>query len=199
MYRIRVRNKDGDTRLVWKKSDASSRECRYYEDMSCTKELSTEEYSSVDTEFTGIPFDMFGIECGEGWYHLIEPIVKYIDDYNSKIDDTMKQIHITQIKEKYARLEIYVSYGTKELYDMIEKAGDESELTCEYCGTKENVGCTQGYYQTLCYDCIKDEVNRKDFGSCKWHSYDTDKVYWINPHIPDEYISTFEEYEKEKP
>ena len=28
------------------------------------------------------PWELFGVECGEGWFPLIEPILQYIQSYN---------------------------------------------------------------------------------------------------------------------
>ena len=28
------------------------------------------------------PWELFGVECGEGWFSLIEPILQYIQSYN---------------------------------------------------------------------------------------------------------------------
>ena len=47
------------------------------------------------------PWELFGVECGEGWFSLIEPILQYIQSYNK--DKAEKyQIVLYQIKEKWA-------------------------------------------------------------------------------------------------
>ena len=110
-----------------------------------------------------IPFDLFGIECNKGWYGLIIPIVEYINDFNSKMESPDKYIKITQIKEKYGSLRFYTSFGTKELYEMIDKAEDDSYNICETCGSSEHVGHTlRGWEITCCKNCLEKLNINKD-------------------------------------
>ena len=44
------------------------------------------------------PYELFGIECGEGWKKLYQPIIDYIDEYN-KDKEGVDKIEIYQIKE----------------------------------------------------------------------------------------------------
>ena len=67
------------------------------------------------------PIELFGIECGKGWYKLIEPIIKYIEEYNQDKKEEDK-IKIIQIKEKFGELRFYTNFGTEELHKMIEEA-----------------------------------------------------------------------------
>lgn len=98
-------------------------------------------------------FDTFTVECGHGWDKLIQPIFDYINEYNlSRKDD--ERIEIRQIKEKFGLLQIYVSYGTNELYDMIDKATSESNNVCEQCGSTKEIGTTRGWIMHLCKKCV---------------------------------------------
>lgn len=104
------------------------------------------------------PYELFGVECGSGWYQLLEPIYNYIEKYNSDIPEEEK-IQILQVKEKYGTLNVYVSHGTRELFDLIDFAESESENVCEDCGTRHNVGTTMvGWIRTICLDCAKKEA-----------------------------------------
>ena len=58
------------------------------------------------------PYELFGIECGEGWKHLYQPIIDYIEKYNNSHTD---KIEIHQIKEKFGTLSFYTSKKTDEL------------------------------------------------------------------------------------
>ena len=108
------------------------------------------------------PFELFGIECDEGWKKLYQPLIGYIDKYNSEHDDS--KIIIDQIKEKFGCLRFYVTYDNvpkeiiEELNNMISDAETESYCVCEMCGTKENVGMTQGWLQTICPTCLFDTM-----------------------------------------
>lgn len=103
-----------------------------------------------------LSFDLFGAECGEGWKCLYEPIIEWIKNYNiNKAKE--QQIEIHQIKEKFGGLRFYCNFYTDELKEMIRKAEQESFRTCEFCGTKENVGHTiSGWYKTYCEKCVTD-------------------------------------------
>lgn len=103
------------------------------------------------------PFELFGIECGDGWKSLYQPIIDWIADYNEKNKDVpdFVPIQIFQIKEKFGQLRIYVSYEPEELSEMIGKAESESEKTCEHCGSKNDVGTTIGWISHFCRNCME--------------------------------------------
>lgn len=126
-----------------------------------------------------LPIELFGIECGKGWFDLLTPVIEYVNDYNKdKTED--KQIHFTQIKEKWGGLRIYVDFGTEELYKLIDEAEDESYNVCEECGSRENVGMRQtSWYTTMCLDCIKKVVKETKHPQ-RWCRNSDDKTFSIN-------------------
>jgi hypothetical protein len=158
-------------------------------DPSNYEEVKEENPSSLPT-----PYYLFGIECGKGWYPLIQPVIDYIDDYNKDKDDN-NMIRITQVREKYGSLRIYTNMYTPELQELIDKAEIESEKVCEFCGSRKHLGTTLEWYITICYDCMKDRVRRKEIPS-KWHCYDDDNVYLAKPHMPDQLLGTIKEYQE---
>ena len=82
MYRIKVKNKDsGQELLVWEHYDRSKKDYVYYLDLDLKDCIDMSEYEVVEEEEGGIPFNMFGIECGKGWFPLIKPIIDYIDNH----------------------------------------------------------------------------------------------------------------------
>lgn len=112
------------------------------------------------------PYELFGIECGDGWKEIIQPILDYVDNYN--IDKSEEErITISQIKEKFGTLRVYVNNGTEELREIIRNAEHESSITCEFCGSKENIGHTLGWITTCCEKCIKQlaDSNKRTY---KW-------------------------------
>lgn len=103
------------------------------------------------------PMELFGVECGKGWYHLIEPIFKYIDEYNScRVEP--EHITVTQVKEKWGYLHIYVDGATDELDRMIDQAGKLSKTICEECGNPGSMRKLNGWYRTLCESCSNKEL-----------------------------------------
>jgi len=123
------------------------------------------------------PYELFGIECGKGWHKLLEPIIGYIETYN-KDKDEEHQIKLTQVKEKWGLLRIYVNFGTHELYELIDEAEDKSQNVCELCGTEKNVGTkTSGWMLTLCLDCMKKETQK--IGIQQFWQRNSDKKHFI--------------------
>lgn len=99
-------------------------------------------------------YELFGIECGKGWKKLYQPIIDYIDEYNKEHED--KPIKIHQIKEKYGQLRFYTNFYTEELEKMIDKAEEESEHTCEYCGKHIDGPIIRHHWiYSLCEECFK--------------------------------------------
>ena len=46
------------------------------------------------------PWELFGVECGEGWFPLIEPILQYIQSYNKdKAEEYLIVVYL--IKDKW--------------------------------------------------------------------------------------------------
>ena len=127
------------------------------------------------------PYEMFYIECGKGWEELYQPLIEYINNYNSK-NKGHSEIFIDQIKEKFGGLRFYVSFDNVDgdtaetLYKMIHDAEAESYRVCEQCGDKEDVGITiSGWYSTCCRKCVKNS-----HVGTKWKSFKDNKVYILN-------------------
>lgn len=79
--------------------------------------------------------------CGPGWEKLILPLIE-----KANLEDAT----VLQVKEKFGGLRFYVSGGSDELYDMIDKAEDESLRTCEMCGAPGKLMKKGGWYKTVC-------------------------------------------------
>lgn len=90
-----------------------------------------------------LPFDLFGIECGEGWAKLYTPIIEYANK---------NHITIMQVKEKFGSLRVYCEYN-QHLEQMILEAEKLSSITCEYCGEPGKLRNNRGWYKTLCNKC----------------------------------------------
>lgn len=194
MYRVCLKhNNTGEIIQAW--HYYNKEESGYFKDLTLKEKIDMSQYSEVDDSTQDSipwPFQLFGIECEKGWYPLIQPIIDYIDKFNEGKPDEEK-IYVHQIKEKYGTLRIYVSYGTEELFKMIDEAEEESAHTCEFCGSKENVGQTTGWVITLCHECVKELA--KERGYSQYWSQD-EKVYEVFPDDtePDKYVSTEEEF-----
>ena len=113
------------------------------------------------------------------YYNPDDPRETYnIEEYNKDKPDEEK-IYPLQVKEKWAHLEFYTNFVTKELGEMIDKAYEESENICEECGSHENVGMVIGsYYYVTCFDCLVKSLKENGGVKC-WYSNDDKKKYWV--------------------
>ena len=125
------------------------------------------------------PFELFGFEIGDGWHELMQPIIKYVEKYNEGRNEAEK-MKFCQVKAKFGTLRVYMNFTTKELDELIDKAKGESAVTCEICGSKKKVGHTIGWITTMCYGCVKKNVN-KNGQPRAWHNYDAKTTVWVNP------------------
>jgi hypothetical protein len=89
----------------------------------------------------------FGFECGDGWYHLIHYILQHLRELGWGHEP---EEYIVQIKEKYAGLRVYVTYGTDEVEDFLWDMDFISQCICEECGLPGNLGISGTWYRTLC-------------------------------------------------
>jgi len=130
----------------------------------------------------------WGIDCGDGWYPLIEQLcaqiqwrcdegeTKYIYYHRvirfiSKVFGNTKlygrwekkeisQVEAVQIKEKFGTLRFYYSGGNDQTDDVISFAENLSGTICEYCGATQDVIQTTGWVKTICKDCLEKESKK---------------------------------------
>lgn len=99
------------------------------------------------------PFELFGIECGYGWYGLVLPLYFAIQKYNKDKFES-EQIHIDQIKEKFGGLRFYISNAPEEFRDWASRIEGESYKVCEFCGSTTDVTTEgRGWITTQCKQC----------------------------------------------
>ena len=110
-----------------------------------------EEFPSFFPDFRGDPSKTclaWGIAIGDGWAKLFHQLCCDIRDKNPP-----KEFQFEQVKEKFGGLRAYCSGGTKEIYDLVDKAEADSYLICEKCGQTENVKSEGTWIVTLCDHC----------------------------------------------
>lgn len=76
------------------------------------------------------PYELFGVECGEGWKHLYGPLIDLCKLYN---------IPVLQVKEKFGGLRFYIGGDKDAPFDidhLIAAAEEASHKTCEDCGER---------------------------------------------------------------
>jgi len=89
----------------------------------------------------------FGIECGDGWFHIINNLCFSI--YNYCEHNKIEFPDVVQIKEKFGTLRFYIHGGNETISQLISFAEYMTETTCEVCG---NIGKTRGrgWVRTVC-------------------------------------------------
>lgn len=95
----------------------------------------------------------WGIECGDGWYWLLNNLCDFIQSYVDAND--CLQPEIIQIKEKFGFLRFYTTNGDEYIDGAILFAESLSHEICEECGTTKDSTHTQGWVRTLCERCLK--------------------------------------------
>ena len=122
-------------------------------------------YNKYPLLFDGIyksPMDTpmaFGIECGLGWYDLLDSVCSLIQNreqntknrlkYEGKDENEFISVKFDQIKEKFGGLRIYYSGGDDYIRGAISMAEEMSYKICEVCGNKGSPN-KNGWIHTLC-------------------------------------------------
>lgn len=100
---------------------------------------------------------IFGCECGDGWYNIIEALCQSIDNWyenecrNNK-GNPPAPVVAAQIKEKFGSLKFYTTGHCDEVQGMITMAENLSAMTCEQCG-RPGTSRGNGLLYTACSQC----------------------------------------------
>lgn len=114
------------------------------------------KYGKFFTKDNRMPFTMFGIECGDGWYFLLSELFDHLDRYfQHKYKTVPEDFQITQIKEKFGDLRIYVDGADDAVWELIRFTESLSHKTCEYCGSNQNILKSTGWITTACKQCTE--------------------------------------------
>lgn len=97
----------------------------------------------------------WGIDCGDGWYWLIDNLCNYI----SKVDEA---VEATQVKEKYGTLRFYIDGGSDKIEAAISFAEFLSGKICETCGSTDAKLRGKSWLSTKCDKCMEVENGRVD-------------------------------------
>ncbi|MHA2220235.1 MAG: hypothetical protein ACXACY_30520 [Candidatus Hodarchaeales archaeon] len=99
-------------------------------------------FKALEENTSGIMLPLsFGIECGNGWFDLINKLFKELAK-----DETMR---LSQVKEKFGGLRVYTYLYTEESGKLIDEAEKKSFRICELCGEKGRPRNTM-WIKTLC-------------------------------------------------
>lgn len=122
------------------------------------KEKITLEYLYKTYSFLKTSWDpkkdlmVFWIMCWDGWLWLIDEICKTIQE---ELDNwNIKEVMITEIKEKFGWLRFYWYWFNDRIDDKIQEMEEKSIKTCEVCWKRWKT-IWESWYQTLCKEHAK--------------------------------------------
>ena len=104
------------------------------------------------------------VECGTGWFDIVDELSKQIADYVSKFPVRTEEpyVNVVQIKEKFGGLRYYIHYHNlnddqiQEVENLVRVAEIKSCTACEDCGGDGTKVAPRKYWmRTLCPKCIE--------------------------------------------
>lgn len=107
-----------------------------------------------------------GIDCGNGWYPLIDFLSRTLEKTNNEREDTIQAI---QVEEDDGRLVFLTDTQTPSSEKMISMIEVLASMTCEQCSTMNGVQQHKknSTTKTLCESCALD-----------WRDVDTEVEIW---------------------
>lgn len=94
----------------------------------------------------------WGIEVGDGWKPLVDEAV-------TRLAQIPNPPRITQVKEKFGSLTIYLTSYSPEAQEILAEMHQRAERTCEYCGAPGEERTTR-WIKILCDACEEKRSNR---------------------------------------
>lgn len=126
----------------------------------------SETFFTVEQVGPGITsWKWFSIQCDDGWFDILLDLCTKLNAYIQTLPDNIgKEIVISQIKEKYGTLRVYLSHYDDVMDKMIEETEEKSAHVCELCG-KEGRLRGKVWFYTACdahtkpYDLVEEPEN----------------------------------------
>lgn len=107
------------------------------------------------------PIDYWGVECGDGWFDLLDSLLSQFDSHLDRLQmqgvPKSQWPRVCQIKEKFGTLRFYLKNTeelTPDLMQAIETTETKSAEICDVCGNSGELR-TAGYLVVLCDSCFE--------------------------------------------
>jgi len=91
---------------------------------------------------------LFGFECGDGWFTLIDGACELIE-HHIETDGT-QQLRALQVKQKFGGLRFYYQHGSDYAAAVVDLTESLSPYICEICGALGRPISLFGWMQTRC-------------------------------------------------
>ena len=118
-----------------------------------------QKYPKIFENYEGNPYGV-NWEAPKAWIPVIDDmcgaIQEYIDTvvwYKDGVESRPVQVKCTQMKEKWGGLRFYTRGADDTVEGMISMAAHICRKMCESCGTRENLGVTDGWVSICCKSC----------------------------------------------
>jgi len=99
---------------------------------------------------------LFGIECGDGWFDLIYTLSYKLErEIRKQPVEERGAYAAVQVKEKFGGLRFYQDCFSYNMMSLISEAEKESTTICEYCGNTGKIDQSMAWWKTLCDRCKK--------------------------------------------
>lgn len=119
-----------------------------------------EFFEYYDKEFEDEPapqISLFGFECDDGWYQIIEGLCETISQLGVSLQ-------VVQVKEKFGGLRFYYQEVEVDeeryaymVHGAVQMAESMSFQNCEVCGNNGELRKDGGWLKTRCDDCYTEE------------------------------------------
>ena len=109
--------------------------------------------NKMETAYPKMFADRYGgFAVGAGWWPILEALCANIQshiDWRNRESETVPQVVVEQIKEKFGGLRFYYQGGDEQVHGMVRMAEAWADVACEECGAfgKRRSG---GWIRTLC-------------------------------------------------
>lgn len=103
----------------------------------------------------------WGIECGDGWFDLIDKLCLLLTHKISTTGSKYKDFRFQQIKEKYGELRIYHNGGAI-VDNLVDYIASISTNICEICGNKGGMYNVNNWFMVRCPKCFSERVSYED-------------------------------------
>jgi len=101
----------------------------------------------------------WGIECGNGWYWLIDLLCSNIMAFH--LGNDLPIPAFTQVKEKFGSLRVYSDDASEYCDGLIDMACAISTKICETCGNSGKFRVENNWCRTECEDCREKRLSDK--------------------------------------
>ena len=116
-------------------------------------------YSHMISSLRSDPINYCGIQCDDGWYHIIDDLLSRISFIKA-----VRNVMVRQIKEKFGLLRVYCSVDAEQsvrnqILKIIRDFEDLSGTVCEICGKQSTVvTASNGRLQSLCREHLNGDL-----------------------------------------